>query len=100
MLPQCFEGQKKKPPKTNLDVSCMFQNFEGIICNVPLGLCALIHGIKANLNLTCFVELSVNYGLRIDISSGLENRGKMLILFVDCGTLGSMCLMEEKIDMR
>lgn len=78
----------------------MFQNFEGIIYNVPLGLCALIHRIKANLNLACFVELRVNYGLRTDISNGRENRGKMLILFGDCGTLGSICLMEEKIDMR
>lgn len=62
MVPQCFESKKK-----DLDVSWVFQNFEGISYDVPLGLCALIRGIKANLSPACFVGLSVNYGLRTDI---------------------------------
>lgn len=45
----------------------MFQNVEGISCNVSSGLCVLLHGIKANLSLACVVELNVNYGLRTDV---------------------------------
>lgn len=65
-------------------------SFYTSIYNAPLGLCALIQKRRAKLNLASFVELTINYGLRTDTYNSWENRGKILLLFVDCSTLDSI----------
>lgn len=80
---KCFPDVLKAKKKNGLDVFSHGSSFWGHFLWCALR--PLILGIKASLRLACFIELSVNYGLRTDIWNGWENRGKMLILFVDFG---------------